>query len=563
MALAFPYTYISCPCSDASRRLLTSKRSSREIDYDAELEEEEKTFDPRHPRSSFSLFPPEHLLYCEECHDIKCPRCVTEEIISHYCPSCLFETPSTMARGDMNRCPRNCFMCPICRSQLTTAPIGENGFRPFILNCNYCMWSTLDIGIKLRDSYNIRDQMTKINNGGELKPSAEAKDKDRKSSLAREPFSPQNLVNDTNPMDQIGQAAPLDPATRFNALRSFYKDQIASSSGSNDIPTSQLDYALNSPSSLARIMNLYSRDSSRKPVRKATAMREALTVAEGLQLPKTMDPTSYDPPDYLSTVTPAQRTFQYPLPLGNPASHLVSELRPMSTRLVTKRSKRCAACKHILVKPEFKPTSTRYRIKLIALNYIPLISLKPVPVPGGLRPSGPDGSDVVLEAGKPSQWIMTLKNPLFENVSVSLGTPSITPGPHGHKVTILCPQFSIGKNGDVWDDAINPSVNKDAVSLGSGEQIAGKLYDQGRNWASVVVEVVPASIVREQGKELEEDEDVIEVPIRVRLEWKVSEEDDAGAKKKSEKITAEDGVEDDGRREVSYWMVMGIARVAC
>ena len=68
-----------------------------------ESDDDEQTFDPRSSRSNFSLYPPEQLLYCEDCHQIKCPRCITEEIVSWYCPSCLFETPSSMVRSDGGR----------------------------------------------------------------------------------------------------------------------------------------------------------------------------------------------------------------------------------------------------------------------------------------------------------------------------------------------------------------------------------------------------------------------------------------------------------------------------
>jgi dynactin-4 len=128
MSRPFPYTYISCPCADTPVPDPARKRRSRESpqkspqkppaeranpDQDKKLsgkeeeqeedEDEEQTFDPRSPRSNFSLYPPEQLLYCEECHQIKCPRCITEEIVSWYCPSCLFETPSSMVRSDGNR----------------------------------------------------------------------------------------------------------------------------------------------------------------------------------------------------------------------------------------------------------------------------------------------------------------------------------------------------------------------------------------------------------------------------------------------------------------------------
>ena len=241
----------------------------------------------------------------------------------------------------------------------------------------------------------------------------------------------------------------------------------------------------------------------------------------------------------------------------------------MPTLLRTKRSKRCATCKHILVKPEYKPTSTRHRIKLLALNYIPSISLRPLPVSGGLRPPGVDGEQYIVEAGKATQWILTLRNPLFESVKVSLGTPGVTPGRYGHKVTILCPEFEVGASSDVWDDALNPSSTSTSSTTktagknegGTGEQIAGKVYEQGRNWVSVVIEIVPVRIGREEGREMEEDEDVIEIPVRVRVEWRVGEEEVEGKKKTSERVL-EDGEEDDGRREVSYWMVLGVAKVA-
>ena len=173
---------------------------------------------------------------------------------------------------------------------------------------------------------------------------------------------------------------------------------------------------------------------------------------------------------------------------------------------------------------------------------------------------GPDGGDVVLDPGTASQWILTMKNPLYENLKVTLGAEGFTPGKWRHKVTILCPEFEIGKSGDVWDDALSSGLGKVGAIGGSGEQIAGKLYEQGRNWASVVVEIVPSLIQKRQEEWLQEDEDVTEVPIRVRLEWKVTDEEGEGRKRLGSEELGEEGV-DDGRREVAYWMVLGIGRV--
>ncbi|KPI38707.1 Dynactin subunit 4 [Cyphellophora attinorum] len=502
----FPYTYISCPCSDNQRPAW--KREAPNPDPETSSDDEETTFQPSHRRSAFSLFPPEHLLYCEECQDIKCPRCVTEEIICWYCPSCLFETPSSMVKSEGNRCARNCFNCPICTSQLITASVGNVRDGPFILNCNYCMWTSLEIGIQFEKPTNLRGQLDRIANGGGVRQplkTSETGEASRSSSLAKDPLSP---AGEHAAKDEAAPTAEMDDTARFKALRTFYKDQItAVSSGDSGLPASALDLAYSSPSSLTRIMNLYSNLGSsglKKSRSKPTVMREALTPVEGLLIPSHPNPAP-PPTSYSDTTSTTQRLFQHPSYLGAPQpAPTTASLRPMPTLLRTKRSKRCATCKHILVKPEFKPTSTRYRIKLIALNYIPFAILKPLPVSGGLRPSTtPDGGDVVLQPGKATQFVLTLKNPQFENI-------------------------------------------------------------KGRNWASVVIEVLPATSLLGLERELDEDEDVIEVPIRVRLEWRVGEEEGEGGKmkKSSEKALEEVGDVDDGRRELSYWMVLGVGRVA-
>lgn len=93
----FPYFYIRCPCTDVSAPINGQYGPSNGSEED---EEQERTFDPKSPRANFSLYPLEHLQYCEDCHEIRCPRCIIEEIACWYCPSCLFELPSTIVKGD-------------------------------------------------------------------------------------------------------------------------------------------------------------------------------------------------------------------------------------------------------------------------------------------------------------------------------------------------------------------------------------------------------------------------------------------------------------------------------
>ena len=52
-----------------------------------------------------------------------------------------------------------------------------------------------------------------------------------------------------------------------------------------------------------------------------------------------------------------------------------SDLRPLRIPLQSKKSKRCPSCRHILIKPEQKAQSVRFKIKLVAANYLPAIGV--------------------------------------------------------------------------------------------------------------------------------------------------------------------------------------------
>lgn len=113
MAALTPYTYIQCPCSDPAN--LSRHTHNLGLGHGhghgdpttplpADLDDDdEHAFDPRAPRANYSLYPLEYLLYCEDCHQIRCPRCIAEEIVTYYCPNCLFEVPGSNIKSDGNR----------------------------------------------------------------------------------------------------------------------------------------------------------------------------------------------------------------------------------------------------------------------------------------------------------------------------------------------------------------------------------------------------------------------------------------------------------------------------
>lgn len=119
MAALTPYTYIQCPCSDPANLSRHSHSDPTTPSATEELDAFERPFDPRAPRAAYSLYPLEYLLYCEDCHQIRCPRCIAEEIVTYYCPNCLFEVPGSNIKSDGNRYDQLVFSKSRCRSHIS------------------------------------------------------------------------------------------------------------------------------------------------------------------------------------------------------------------------------------------------------------------------------------------------------------------------------------------------------------------------------------------------------------------------------------------------------------
>jgi dynactin-4 len=171
------------------------------------------------------------------------------------------------------------------------------------------------------------------------------------------------------------------------------------------------------------------------------------------------------------------------------------------------------------------------------------------PVPVTSRPAV--NEETPLKPFKPHQYILTFKNPLFENIKVTLATPNTTPGRFASKVTVLCPEFEVDANTDMWDDAL-----KDDTRLKS------------RNWVSIILEVVPTSLrlehqnLLQRDKDevvddgpLKEDEDILEIPMFVRMEWEADAQHDMGTAPGKDKEARE-------KRELAYWCVLGVGRIS-
>jgi dynactin-4 len=437
----------------------------------------------------------------------------------------------------------------------------------------------VEVGIEFEKSTGISSQLARVANGGRHIPTQKERDKEREKKKEmeerrREGRALMSPSADSPTTDTEGEDAPPSHDDLFANLSAFYKSQIEAQMPSNPFSQHDINYA--SPSAYSRIVNLYATPSSKKNKRnKATPFREAASAIEGL--------TIHDPASDTAAIERIKKEgWSATLSTSTKHAQLNSnlrfddELRPLATLLCTKRSKRCRSCRHILSKPETKVTSTRYKIKLLALNHIPRLSIRALPA----NPSNPSqplqpGSKAepqfnysTLKSGIPTHFLLHLSNPLFDPIRVTLATPSITPGKVQSRVTILCPQFDVGANTDVWDDALASTlspINRNSLINDAGQIEAGKIWDRGRNWTSVVIEIVPGFLKsiggfgedKEEDEDLDEDEDVLEIPIFVRIEFEadvVAEErglgDSRGSKGEREK------------REEAFWTVIGAGRIA-
>ncbi|GAA6065527.1 dynactin subunit 4 isoform X1, partial [Tachysurus ichikawai] len=119
-----------------------------------------------------------------------------------------------------------------------------------------------------------------------------------------------------------------------------------------------------------------------------------------------VEPLPYDyytrPVNLTDVTTLRQRLLQ---PDFQPAG--ASQLHPKHKHLLMKRSLRCRKCEHNLSKPEFNPTSIKFKIQLVAVSYIPEVRIMSIPN---------------LRHMKESQVLLTLTNPVESITHVSLFT---------------------------------------------------------------------------------------------------------------------------------------------
>uniref|UniRef100_A0A8C5MIE8 Dynactin subunit 4 n=1 Tax=Leptobrachium leishanense TaxID=445787 RepID=A0A8C5MIE8_9ANUR len=324
--------------------------------------------------------PLSQLYFCRYCSELRSLECVSHEVDSHYCPSCLENMPSAEAKLKKNRtlldaiycrCA-NCFDCPCCMHTLSTratsipAPLPDDPAKTtmkkaYYLACGFCRWTSRDVGMADKS----------VASGGWQEPE--------------------------NPHTQ-----------RINKLLEYYQ-QLA-----------QKEKIERDRKKLVRRRNYMPLAFSDKYGRGTRLQRQrpgapiaplaGLTLKEGedqkeikIEPAQAVDEVEPLPEDYYTRLINLTEVTTLDQRLLQPDFQPIcaSQLHPRHKHLLIKRSLRCRKCEHNLSKPEFNPTSIKFKIQLVALSYIPEVRIMSIPN---------------LRHMKESQVLLTLTNPV-ENLT--------------------------------------------------------------------------------------------------------------------------------------------------
>ncbi|XP_033110123.1 dynactin subunit 4-like [Anneissia japonica] len=282
------------------------------------------------------------LYFCKHCMKLRCKRCVSHEVDSHFCPNCLENMPSAEAKIKKNRCA-NCFDCPSCSHTLSTRATSvahtdtedqkkSTTRKVYYLACGFCRWTSRDIGMK--DKQAASGQWDEKENPHakrisdllvyyRLLAGREKQERERKR------FTRRRFMPEKSP----GSRTSRRSSALMSALASL---KVAESQPEKDITTVEAEA---------------SEDVEPLPAKYYTqvVVLEKVAAVE-------------------------QRHMQPEFSCSN-----INELFPPHKHLLIKRSQRCRECEHNLSKPEFNPSSIKFKLQLIALHYIPDVRIFLVP----------------------------------------------------------------------------------------------------------------------------------------------------------------------------------------
>ncbi|XP_078384508.1 dynactin subunit 4-like isoform X1 [Oculina patagonica] len=331
--------------------------------------------------SCSALSPAARLYFCRHCIKLRCPLCVSHEVDSYYCPNCLENMPSAEAKVKKNRCA-NCFDCPSCGNTLSTRATAvaiqsdkggddskaTQAKKVYYLACGFCRWSSRDIGIE---------------------------DKSVASGAWQEQESPAAKRVNTlvEYYRQLAQKEKVEREKKKLTKRRNYM-HLSFTPRKDKFGLSSLTRRKSSLSYLTANYNTKGKEI-------ADDVFSLKNPSEAVEEVETLPEEFYNKPLILEKVPHlTQRLCQ---PDFQPGA--IGDLHPRHKHLLAKRSQRCRQCEHNLSKPEFNPSSIKFKIQLGAVHYVPMLRISNVSV---------------LKFGKEAQVTLSLTNPVENLLKVTL-----------------------------------------------------------------------------------------------------------------------------------------------
>ncbi|KAI5476409.1 hypothetical protein MNV49_007787 [Pseudohyphozyma bogoriensis] len=378
------------------------------------------------------------------------------------------EGTKAVTKFSSSKCARNCFQCPQCTHTLSvvasdpdpsiplTSAAASVGEPPYHLQCSFCRWDSKEVGIEFEKPTGLAGQLQKNEEGApEIVEFDHLKDH-------LEPYIRRGQAQTSTSLSGTSSTTALlkDMGPRYGSL--FGLSTRARAGGDLKGARDELErYEAVVKIGGGKNKGKGKVDGEEERVRVMKEMKEWEEVA-GLE---------------------KRWTASWGQPL------LTADLKPLRTPLQSKRSKRCPECKHILIKPEQKSSSTRYKIKLVASNYLPSIDLyRRPPTTIGSRLSaiaagtasgmqrrsastrtrevgGSGGVDEEpLRPGRTYVFELSFTNPLYEPIHVRLAVARPTavkssvpleegqaPSPPPFAVNLPSSHFPISAYAEEWE----------------------------------------------------------------------------------------------------------------
>lgn len=448
---------------------------------------------------------------------------------------CLPPRLTKLTCNDVNRCARNCFLCPSCDhtlsivasdpspssvTDLRSAPASV-GEPPYFLACSFCRWDSKQVGItfekptgltlqlqkqeeespdrlefdRLRDHFEpfLKAQLAALQH--QSLQGAPTTTSHHNTSSARQNAASAALLKDIPSLAASSRYTSVLASTSLSRLATGRSHSHTHLSAAAESKEDLADYR-----SLVGSKDLKGKGKSREDER-VEFLREGISTG-GLDASATLDKRWTDVWD------PPSRS---------------SDLRPLRVPLRSKQTKRCPSCTHILIRPEQKAQSTRFKIKLMANMFLPAIemsrrtALSNLPSRltaaataagrrGGARASmagpggtaGPGGAaagkekeEEALRQGRTYTFELSFVNPLYEPITVRLALPA-PPTSSGDDTTppftisLPASSFSIAAFAEVWeyDDEDEDDAVDDGQGAGGGDAKRSRLSVGGSSLSS-------------------------------------------------------------------------------